>query len=92
MHGHTQLPAKSLKPLSAQTGSEMKVLAAHKSPVTELMPPVCLPSVCRVMDSPNQMMLEDTCDSKWSTIDSSSENDLQLTSLDDPAFFSTFFN
>ncbi len=48
--------------------------------------------VCRVMDSPNQMMLEDTCDSKWSTIDSSGENDLQLTSFDYPPFSSPFFN
>lgn len=72
--------------------SQMKALAAHKSPVTAPTHPVCLPSVCRVMDSPNQMMLEDTCDFKWSTIDSSAENDLQLTSLDYPAFSSPFFN
>lgn len=39
-----------------------------------------LSSVCSVMDSPNQMMLEDTRDSKWSTIDPSAWNDLQLTS------------
>lgn len=32
------------------------------------------------MDSPNQMMLEDTLDSKQSTIDPSAWNDLQLTS------------
>ncbi len=85
---HTQLPAKSHKPLSTQTGSQMKALAAHKSPVTAR----CLPCVCRVMDSPNQMMLEDTCDSKWSTIDSSGENDLQLTSFDYLPFSSPFFN
>lgn len=43
-HTHTQLPAKPHKPLSTQTGSQMKALAAHKSPFTAR----CLPCVCRV--------------------------------------------